>query len=278
MDPIITVDEAQRVVLFNPAAEVVFGWPRAAIVGEPLDKLLPQRFRDRHRAHFDRFAQTATTVGEWAPTRPEGPSSEWRRIPIEASISRHVEDGRVLCTVILRDVSERVRGEQLLVRSEERLSGILDSAMDAIILVDESQQVVIFNPAAEAMFGYPREDALGAPLERFIPERFRDAQAGISGIRRNQVETRRLGGQRLVTGVRRNGEEFRSKRRSRSSKVPTTSTSPSCCATCPNACASRRSCGNRRKSSAISRRRRTKRGNRSRAASHASFTTSSHKR
>src|SRR4029079_13616587 len=93
MDPIITVDEAQRVVLFNPAAEVVFGWPRAAIVGEPLDKLLPQRFRDRHRAHFDRFAQTATTVRRMgAHTVLKGLRANGDEFPIEASISRHVED------------------------------------------------------------------------------------------------------------------------------------------------------------------------------------------
>ena len=75
--------------------------------------------------------------------------------------------------MILRDVTERVRAEALLARSEARLRGILDSAMDAIITVDATQHIVLFNAAAEAMFGCPREEAIGAPLAWFIPERLR---------------------------------------------------------------------------------------------------------
>jgi len=104
----------------------------------------------------------------------------------------------------------RARGEALLARSEARLRGILDSAMDAIITVDESQRVVLFNNAAERMFGRPRADALGATLESFIPERFRQAHAGhVRRFGETGVTSRRMGGAlRIVTGLRRNGEEF----------------------------------------------------------------------
>ena len=61
MDPIITVDDAQRVVVFNAAAERVFRWPRAAVLGQPLDMLIPQRFRDQHREHIARFANTGVS-------------------------------------------------------------------------------------------------------------------------------------------------------------------------------------------------------------------------
>jgi PAS domain-containing protein len=93
--------------------------------------------------------------------------------PIEASISQHIENGRKLFTVILRDVTERSKAEEMLSRNEARLRGILDSAMDAIITVDESENIVLFNKAAEEVFGCPRSEALGAPLSQFIPERFR---------------------------------------------------------------------------------------------------------
>ena len=55
MDPIISVDEDQRVVVFNAAAEKVFRWPRSAVLGQPLDKLIPERFRQGHRVHIKRF-------------------------------------------------------------------------------------------------------------------------------------------------------------------------------------------------------------------------------
>jgi len=61
MDPVIAVNQDQRVVLFNAAAEKAFLWPRAAILGEPLDKLIPQRFRSAHRAYIERFGDTGVT-------------------------------------------------------------------------------------------------------------------------------------------------------------------------------------------------------------------------
>ena len=103
--------------------------------------------------------------------------ADGEEFPIEASISQHREDGRQRFTVILRDITERLGVETALARGEARLRGILDSAMDAIITVDERQHIVLFNAAAEAMFGCPRDEALGAPLAWFIPERFRGVHA-----------------------------------------------------------------------------------------------------
>ncbi|HYC35554.1 MAG TPA: PAS domain S-box protein [Usitatibacter sp.] len=210
MDAIITVNESQRVVQFNAAAERAFRWPRAAVIGQRLDMLLPERFRGAHAAHIERFGQTAVTSrGMGAQTVLYGLRADGTEFPIEASISQHSEDGSKLFTVILRDVTERVRHEALLAASEARLRGILDSAMDAIITVDERQHVVLFNAAAEAVFRCPREEAMGAPLAWFIPERFRTSHAElVREFGRGDGGSRRMGHARIVMGLRRTGEEF----------------------------------------------------------------------
>ena len=210
MDAIITIDASQRILLFNAAAEKVFGWPRDAVFGQPLDKLLPQRFRDQYREYIERFDQTGATGRRMGgQTVLTGLHADGEEFPIEASISQHSEEGRKLCTVILRDISERVEAQTLLAQSEARLRGILDSAMDAIITVDDAQHIVLFNAAAEAMFGCPRDEALGAPLAWFIPHRFRGAHA--EHVRRfgeTGTASRRMGTLRIVTGLRRDAEEF----------------------------------------------------------------------
>jgi len=210
MDAVISIDEAQRIVLFNHAAESVFGRPRAAVLGQRIDMLLPEAFRAAHRGHIERFGRTATTSrGMGSQTVLYGLRADGEEFPIEASISQHDEGGRKLYTVILRDVTQRVEGERLLARSEARLRGILDSAMDAIITVDSRQHVVLFNSAAEEVFGCPRDQAIGAPLSWFIPERFRHAHPQL--VRRfgeTGSSSRRMGAQRIVMGLRRNGEEF----------------------------------------------------------------------
>jgi PAS domain-containing protein len=61
MDAIITLDSDQRIVLFNPAAEAMFGWRRGEILGQPLDRLLPAAFREVHRQHIARFGESGAT-------------------------------------------------------------------------------------------------------------------------------------------------------------------------------------------------------------------------
>ncbi|ORT89101.1 hypothetical protein B7G54_02765 [Burkholderia puraquae] len=93
--------------------------------------------------------------------------------------------------------------------NEARMMGIIRSSMEAIITIDEKQTVVIFNPMAEQVFGVSAMEAIGAPLSRFIPERFRAAhtkhvdQFGVTG-----VSERQMGRQRVLFGLRANGEEF----------------------------------------------------------------------
>ncbi|WP_239490785.1 PAS domain-containing sensor histidine kinase [Luteitalea sp. TBR-22] len=115
MDAIISVDDDQRVVLFNPAAERMFGVPASEALGAPLDRFLPERFRQGHSHHVRRFADTSVTRRAMGALHPlTALRADGSEFPIEASISRvATAEGRTL-SVILRDVSERVRHEELL--------------------------------------------------------------------------------------------------------------------------------------------------------------------
>jgi PAS domain S-box-containing protein len=105
----------------------------------------------------------------------------------------------------LVDIDDLAQAEEALRKSEERLAGIVSSAMDAIITVDEDQRVVLFNEAAERMFGCPAAEALGQPFNRFIPERFRGAHAKL--IRRFG-ETGASRAMKSLTALRADGAEF----------------------------------------------------------------------
>ena len=75
-------------------------------------------------------------------------------------------------------MAETSRASSQSTLNEARMMGIIRSSMEAIITVDENQRIVMFNPMAERLFGCPATDALGAPLVRFIPERFRAGHEG----------------------------------------------------------------------------------------------------
>jgi PAS domain S-box-containing protein len=106
-------------------------------------------------------------------------------------------------------IGERERAKSDAQSARTRLAGIIDSAMDAIITVDEDQRIILFNTTAEALFGCPQAEALGSPLTRFIPERFRGVHGEhIRRFGRAGVASRRMATQRIVMGLRRNGQEF----------------------------------------------------------------------
>ena len=130
-DAIITIDEEQRIQLFNPAAEKIFGRSAREVIGQPLDLLLPDRYR--RIQHLQEYAQTAAEhrrmgiVGDLHGRRANG-----EEFPIEASISQVESGGRQLMTVILRDVTERIRTENALRAHLRRVEAVAE--MDRAIL------------------------------------------------------------------------------------------------------------------------------------------------
>jgi len=131
MDAIVTVDGAQNVVLFNRAAEEVFGYRREDVIGAPLERLLPQRFRGVHRGHVHRFGEdqvTSRRMGDataLAALRADG--SEF---PIAASISHVTLHGKPYFTVILRDITLRKQSEDMLSRQQQELRELSAQALE----------------------------------------------------------------------------------------------------------------------------------------------------
>jgi two-component system sensor kinase len=132
MDAIITVDESQRIVLFNQAAEAMFGCSRAEALGSTLDRFLPERFRAAHGGYIRRFGATGITNRRMGDT-----STLWAlrasgaEFPIEASISQSSEGGQRLYTVILRDITRRKEYENLLARQQAELREISARVLEA---------------------------------------------------------------------------------------------------------------------------------------------------
>jgi PAS domain S-box-containing protein len=132
MDAIVTVDAAQKVVLFNRAAEEIFGVRREVALGSTLDRFLPQRFRGAHHGHIEQFGRTGVTSRRMGDTttlwalRADG-----TEFPIEASISQAGEPGRHFYTVILRDVTLRRKALDALEAQQLELRRLSAQVLEA---------------------------------------------------------------------------------------------------------------------------------------------------
>lgn len=137
MDAIITVDQDQHILLFNKAAEQLFRCRAEDAIGNPIHQFIPEGFRQRHHSHMARFQQSAVTA------RPMGRPGSVRALrangsefPIEASISQVNVGGHSLCTVILRDITERLQSEDAIREREARFRNMADSAPVMMFITD----------------------------------------------------------------------------------------------------------------------------------------------
>jgi PAS domain S-box-containing protein len=112
-DAILSINAKHRITLFNRAAEQLFGYSRAEVLEQPIDLLIPERFRAAHQRHIERFASgpdIARRLGERQEVVGRRRSGE--EFPTEASISKLNIGGEWVYTIVLRDITERKRAEE----------------------------------------------------------------------------------------------------------------------------------------------------------------------
>jgi PAS domain S-box-containing protein len=205
-DAIVGKDLASKVLSWNAGAERIFGYTAAEMIGQPITRLLsPDRPEEEARI-LEEIRRGGIRHFETVRIRKDGQ-------PIEVSLTlspiRNAAGDLIGMSSIARDITEAKRAEREVREKRARLSGIISSAMDAIISVDAGQRITIFNAAAEKMFGCPAREALGQPLDRFIPEQFRDAhREHVAAFGRTGTTSRAMGQLQPVSGLRVDGEEF----------------------------------------------------------------------
>jgi len=336
-DAIISIDESQNIILFNSAAEKIFGYQKDAVLGQPLNTLLPKQYWASHQQKVSEFSASPEQARPMSGRRGvEGQRKSGETFPAEASISKSIIDGKKIFTVLLRDVTEakqteadlnkiqkmhneaqriahlghwaldlvkneliwsdencrifgvepgtentyetflktvhpddrelvnnaytdsvknrvpyniehrllmqdgsvkyvnercetyyaedgtplrslgttlditkRKRAEVKLKENEARLSGILDAAAEAVISVDESQHITLFNNSAEEIFGYEENEILGQPLGLLLPEKYRTAhQRSIANFGASSEQARNMSARGEIKGRRKNGKIF----------------------------------------------------------------------
>ncbi len=169
-DAIFILDPAvDRILDANPRASALLGYGYEELLSTPISAVHPDEM-----PRMLAFTDTVLRQGHGWTDELSCRTKAGETLPAEISASVVERAGRACVISMVRDIALRKRLEAALREGEERLSRLLDSAMDAIIAVDEKLRVTLFNQAAEATFRCPAATALGTPLRSLISDRFQD--------------------------------------------------------------------------------------------------------
>jgi PAS domain S-box-containing protein len=146
INAIVTTDERQRIILFNPSAEKVFGYSASQILGQSLDLLIPERFRNIHETHVQGYAEMGVSNRTHGMLdHLYGLRSDGEEFPMEAYISQSVVNDKKYFTVILQDVTERKRAEQAVRQRAAELESLVavSTSLRAASTVAEMVPVIL---------------------------------------------------------------------------------------------------------------------------------------
>lgn len=207
-DAIISADRNGAIRYFNPGAERIFGYSEKEIVGVPLTRLMPERFRRAHSEGMRRYLATreAKVVGKTVEL--VGLHQDGREFPIELALASSEIGRDLFFTAIVRDITVRAAAERHLRASEARFRDLLESAPDAILITDGQGAIQLVNAQTERLFGYRRDELIGRKIEMLIPERNRGGHVGHRDGYIGAARTRPMGAGLELQGLRKDGSEF----------------------------------------------------------------------
>ncbi len=196
----IMVDEEGRIVLANTQTEKLFGYTRTELVGSSIDKLVPERFRSGHPGHRRSFFAEPHSRAMGAGRDLFGLRKDGTEVPVEIGLNpiKTQEGSFVLAAVV--DITERKRAEQ-------RFRLVVESAPNAMLMVDDKGKIVLVNAQAEKLFGYPRQELLNQSIEMLVPSRFRGQHPKYRSEFQADPLSRPMGADRELFAVRKDGLE-----------------------------------------------------------------------
>jgi PAS domain S-box-containing protein len=207
LDAMVVVDARGQIEAVNMQVERLFRYERSELVGHPVERLLAERFREALIVHREQYIAGA-------PSRPLGIGLELTacrkdgtEFPVDISLSPlEAEEGRLVAAI--RDMTDRREAAEAQRKSESQFIALVESSPDAMVMVDASGVVRLVNAQTELLFGYERDELMGRPAERLLPERFRDDHVFQPAMDLDNPTARPRGAPLDIVGRRKDGTEF----------------------------------------------------------------------
>ncbi len=200
-DAMVIVDMEGMIIMVNAQTEKLFGYTRGDLFGQHVEILVPLRFRDVHPFHRNQYGKNPLRRPMGADLELYALRKDGTEFPIEISLSPMETEEDSLIIAAIRDITERKQ-------AEARFRGLLESAPDAVVVVDQQGTIQLINSQTEKLFGYDRVEVVGQPVETLVPKRFRKKHLRHREGYYVEHPVRPMGIGLELYGLRKNGSEF----------------------------------------------------------------------
>jgi PAS domain S-box-containing protein len=197
----VMVNKAGLIEMVNAQTENIFGYSRDELLGQPIDILLPERFRHQHPQHRASFFSDLSPRAMGAGRDLYGRRKDGSEFPVEVGLNPiETEDGVKVLSAIT-DISARKR-------MEARFRQVVEAAPNAMVMVNKAGIIEMVNAQAELIFGYSRDELLGQSIDILLPERFRHQHPQHRASFFSDLSPRSMGAGRDLYGRHKDGSEF----------------------------------------------------------------------
>lgn len=164
-DAMVIVDDMGTMRLVNAQTEALFGYRREELLGQPVELLIPGRFRAHHVQHRDGYAANRQVRPMGAGLELHGLRRDGTEFPVEISLSPLETADGLLVSAAVRDVSDRRRAEERI----NELAALVESSQDAILAKTLDGHITYWNAAAQRLYGYTRDEVMGRHVSLLAP-------------------------------------------------------------------------------------------------------------
>jgi PAS domain S-box-containing protein len=164
-DGMVGVDATGTICFVNRQTERLFGYAREELVGQPLETLVPESFQAVHPAHRAGYFAHPGTRAMGAGLQLSGRRKDSTEFPVDIALSAIETENGLLVTAAVRDITDRKRADDDL----RRMAAIIESSDDAIVSKTLEGVVTSWNPAAQRLYGWTAEEAVGRSASFLVP-------------------------------------------------------------------------------------------------------------
>jgi PAS domain S-box-containing protein len=197
---IILVNREGKIAYINNQTEKLFGYVRTEVIGQPVEMLIPERYRKKHPGFRNTFFSSPSVRAMGAGRELFAIRKDKTEFPVEIGLNPIVTVDGTLVLASIIDITERKK-------AEERFQLVVESAPNAMVLVNQDGLITLVNRQTEILFGYQRKELIGQKLEMLIPPRFRKIHPEHRKGFYKSLQSRPMGSGRDLFGLRKDGTE-----------------------------------------------------------------------